>query len=165
MDERTEEHIERVFQWLEENVKKYPTPKKVTLTSFEVEWSKLRGSFRLLLNDQEVPKKFTFGITQSGTPEFYPPIFHSPLGAPASYRAVELTESTSDAIRRALRRTIPRVMAFGIDRGTGKEIFSQTPMQDRILDKEEFERTRARVSEPGYSITVETSSDPNPFTE
>ncbi len=165
MDERTQKHVEQVRQWLKENVKEYPTPKKVTLYSFEIDWSDLSGSFRLLLDDNELPEKLTFGIDQSGKPAFYPPMFHSPLGAPASYHAINLTESTSNAILRALRKTIPRVMAFGIYRETGKEIFSHTPMQDRILDKEEFELYRARVSSPDFSITVETSSYTNPFSD
>ena len=155
MDERTEKYVERVFKWLDKNVKHYPTPKQVTLFSFEVDWSNLSGSFRLILDDEEIPDELTFGIEQSGKANFYPPMFHSPLGAPASYAAIELTESTKKTILLALTKVVPRVMAFGIYRETGKEIFSDTPMQERIMDKEEFEAYRARVSSPDFSINME----------
>jgi hypothetical protein len=157
MDERTRNHLEQVRQWLKDNVRHYSTPNKVTLYSFDVDWGELSGSFRVLLDDKELSEELTLAIDQSGKVNFYLPMFHSPLGAPASYAAIELTEITSRAILEGLRKAIPRIMGCGINRETGKEVFDYTPVQDRILDKEEFELSRKQVSSPDYSITIETN--------
>lgn len=156
MDEEIQQHIDQVNQWLDENVQSYPTPKQVTLHSFQVNWDQLSGSFKLCLDENELSDVLTFRVDQSGKTDFYLPKFHSPLGAPASYPAIELTQSTSKAILSGLHKTVPRVMGLGINRQTGEEITYQSPIEERILNKNEFEIAKARISFPDYSITVET---------
>lgn len=156
MDDDSKEHIQQVRQWLEENVQLYFTPKKVTLHSFEVDWDELSGSFRVLLDDNDLPHRFSFEIDTSGKAEFFLPMFHSPLGAPASYGAINLSESTSKAILEGLREAIPKVRGCGRNRETGLEITNCTPINDRVIDHEEFDLAKKRVESPNYIITVKT---------
>ena len=83
-------------------------------------------------------------------------MFHSPLGAPASYPAVEFTDETRRAIDDALRATLPRLRGYGLVRDGGKEIGPFTPLADRIVDIEQFEAAKSKVSATGYSVTVRT---------
>jgi hypothetical protein len=81
-------------------------------------------------------------------------MFHSPLGAPATYPAIESTDETRRAIDEGLRGTLPRLHGCGIVRATGNEIHFATPIDERVVDREQFEAAKARASAPGYSISV-----------
>lgn len=153
-------HIGQVRQWLEENVAVYPTPNQVTLSEFEVDWDVLEGSFQVSLDDTRLEDRFRFGVAQNGKPKVFLPMFHSPLGAPASYAAVEVTDETSKAILQALHRAVPHVEACGVDHRTGKQIWNGMPIRERIIDQEEFARMRAQVETGGYSVTVSIPPTP-----
>ena len=150
------EHIERVEAWLEENVRVYPTPREVTLSGFDIDWITLDGSFLLAFDGEPLRHRFRFDMDISGRLRFRMPMFHSPLGAPASYAAIEFTDETRCSIDKGLHAVLPRLHGCGIVRATGKEINHWTPIDERIVDGEAFEAAKARASAPGYSITVPT---------
>jgi hypothetical protein len=154
------EHIEQVRQWLEENVEVYPTPDRVTLSEFKVDWAELEGSFQVSLDDTRLTDRFRFGVAQLGKPSVYLPMFHSPLGAPVSYATVELTDETSKAILQGLYCAIPPVEACGVDPRTGKQIWNGMPIRDRIIDRDSFERMKKQTESEGYSVTVQISGSP-----
>ncbi len=156
MDKHTEDHIEQVRQWLEENVQSYPTPHTVTLSAFEVDWDDLSGSFRVGLDSVQLLERFRFSLSVTGKAEYYLPMFYSPLGAPCSYAAIELTEQTKTALLKGLHDTIPRLRACGLDRETGKETYFYTPVSERIKDRDQFEAARKRVEAGDYSISIAT---------
>ena len=153
-------HLEAVGQWLAENVRVYATPREVTLSGFEVDWERLSGSFELTLDNARLPERLRFHLDISGWLNFELPMFHSPLGTPASYAAVEFTPETREAITEGLRRTVPRVQGYGIVRATGREIGSSTPLAGRIVDYTEFEASKARASAADYAISVMTRLPP-----
>lgn len=113
MDEHFESRFEQVRKWLDENVQVYATPHSVKLSGFDVDWNEFKGSFRVQLDEIVLIEKFTFSPDSSGKPAFYIPMFHSPLGAPCSYAAIELTEFTRLAIEICLKKTIPRIGSSG----------------------------------------------------
>ena len=83
---------------------------------------------------------------------FSGPIFVSPLGAPASYSAVDMTDNTSKAILEGLKLTFPKLKPCGKNRDTGIEITYHSPISDRI-SAEELSKAIKRVNK-SYSITV-----------
>ena len=148
------------MKWLDENVQCYPTPKKVMLSEFEIDWRTLSGSFRVDLDGVQLPKRFRFGVELTDRPTLFFPMFHSPCGVPASFAAIEITDRTETAILEGLRRTIPAVRPYGVDHKTGKDIDSRTPLSKRILDRKQFESAKRRVNLSGYSISVDIEHAP-----
>ena len=156
MDEHTTNHIEQVRRWLEKNVQHYPTPRKVTLSAFEADWDELSGSFRVDFDGVQLPDRLKFGLEASGKTTFYLPMFVSPLGAPASYGAIEITDKAANAISKGLHDTIPRLKGCGTDRETGEPILFHTPVFKRIKDLDQFEAAKKRVAVGDYSISIDT---------
>ncbi len=152
MDEYKKKHIEEVHKWLEDNVKSYPSPKTLTLSEFDINWEKLSGSFLLIL-DNISTERLNFGLEDSGKVKYFLPMFHSPLGAPASYAAIDITNETECAILRALEATIPKVHGCGIDRKTRREFYFYTPVKDRVIDELEFENAKKRLT-ADYLISI-----------
>jgi hypothetical protein len=159
MSDDTKSHAEQVWDWVEENLERYPHAKRVTLHEFEIDWDKLSGAFNVLLDDQAFPQRLPFSLGACGRVSFQLPIFISPLGAPASCSAVELTDNTYDAINKGLLTTIPKVLGLGLNRKTGRGIEWCTPILERAVDEEAFLLARAKASQPGYSITVDTEPE------
>ena len=152
MDESIKKHIEEVRQWLKENVQVFPEPDKVTLSEFLVNWEEFAGEFRVAFDSVVLSEKLRFDLDPSGKATFYLPMFHSPLGAPASYGAIDISEKTHAAILKGLRQTIPRIKGAGIDRDTGVEITYYTPPSERIGEDALIEERR-KVNER-YSIEI-----------
>ena len=94
MDEFYEGHVEQVMAWLEENVQVIPEPETVTLSEFSINWEDFSGDFSLSFDAVMYSRKIRYGLEASGKAIFYMPMFFFPLGAPASYRAIEITEKT-----------------------------------------------------------------------
>ena len=138
--------------WLAENVIDIPEPQEVTLFDFEINWSKWSGEFKVRFDEFECQEKFGLAMEMTGFPKFYFPMFTSPLGVPASYRAIGITSNTDKAISEALRLTFPKLKPLGRNRVTGIEITYQSPVEAR-LSKQSIEETRAIVVED-YSVSV-----------
>ena len=149
-----ERNIERVKEWLDENVQVFPEPKSVTLSDFTVSWRKddFSGSFRVSIDEVTIKGRFDYHLQASGKTTFNPPIFHSPLGAPASYSAVELTDKTDRAILKGLHDTFPRLEGLGWDRSTGNEITLFTPLDERV-ETTALENAKKTVTKD-YSVTI-----------
>ena len=144
--------LKEVRAWLADNVVYIPEPKEVTLFDFEVDWSNWSGKFKIRFDDFVNEDSFGLGMEMTGFPKFYFPMFTSPLGVPASYRAIEITSKTHKAISEALRLTFPRLKPLGRNRVTGIEITYQSPAGSR-LSKEAIEEARTLVVED-YSVSV-----------
>lgn len=147
--------LEDVQDWLKANVKQYADPMRITLYGFEIDWKTFSGSFRLKLDDVVVAEKFTFSPEASGKPTFYMPMIHSPLGVPASYAAISITEKTNIAIETALRNVIPRLKPLGKCRATQKEITQSTSIAVRIIDYAHLEKTMIEIKCIEYKYKIE----------
>lgn len=154
---------EEIEAWLAANVKHYDTPTMITLHDFKVDWARISGSFRVSLDDQAIKERFSFFPEASGWATIQVPLFHSPLGVPASYAAIELTSATDRAILKGLRQVIPRLRPCGLDRNTGIETTMSTPLSERIA-ADELASLRARVGQPKFSFVMPVSDTDSPRT-
>jgi hypothetical protein len=143
-------HLKEVSSWLDQNVTSYPTPTIIALTNFEVDWGRMTGYFHLILDGLRIPDAFSLSLGQNGWMQFHPPMFQSPLGAPASYGAVNLTDQTTEAISKALQLIFPRLRPLGLDSESGELIIGRTPLQSRIYDALEFENSKSNISNPHF---------------
>jgi hypothetical protein len=156
MDDEIKNHIKEVEQWLEKNVQRFDEPKVVKLSDFEVDWTQFSGSFLLSLDNLTLQNKIKFNLDASGKTAFSLPMFHSPLGAPASYAAIEITKKTHKAITTALHKTIPKLMGAGKNSNTGEEITFHTPPHRRIaLDALEHAKNNVSAT---YEIEISIDS-------
>jgi hypothetical protein len=144
--------LKEVRAWLADNVVYIPEPKEVTLFDFEVDWSNWSGKFKIRFDDFVNEDSFGLGMEMTGFPKFYFPMFTSPLGVPASYRAIEITSNTHNAISEALRLTFPKLKPLGKSRDTGIQIMYNSPIEAR-LSRNEIEETELLVVK-GYSVSV-----------
>ena len=151
--------LELVRVWLEENVFCPPTPKEITIHRIEFDWDRLSGTFRLALDNCEIAEPFEVHIDIAGRVKYLPPMFYSPLGAPASYAAVELDEITATAVTRALERVFPRLRGYGIYPDLGLEIYGDNPLEDRIIDQVQFLRMKAKLDSKKSLIRERVGGD------
>jgi hypothetical protein len=135
-------HHEAVDKFLEENVRRPDTPREIRLHSFNLQ-SQNPPSWGFTLSlDGEDFEGFSYTISGwSGKPVFFVPMFHSPLGAPCSYDAVELTPETESALNDIIERLFPKLRPVGEDPETGQVIDRFTSYKDRLSAPEEYERT------------------------
>lgn len=145
-------------RWLKANVKTYPTPEIVTLSDFEIDLDDLSGTFRVALDRQALDYEFSFEIQGNGTPNLFWPMFHSPLGVPASYAAVDITDETESAIEMALSHLLPRLRPFGLNRDTGKSIDMTTSIEDRMLEPEKLPKLLQVTGSKSFQLTVQIQS-------
>ena len=139
--------------WLKDNVLVVPAPSEVTLHHFIVDWTNWSGKFRVTFDNLVFKETLTFGAGTNGYVGFSLPAFTSPLGAPASFAMLKITDETSQAIQTALRSMFPRLKPLGRDRETGIEITYSSPLEARI-SAEDVKRTKKRIS-AGFSVTVQ----------
>ena len=152
MKEEMKQHINAVHAWLDKHVKVFSQPKVVTLSDFNVNWDEFSGNFRVMLDAVELPVKLKFGLESSGETKFHLPMFHSPLGAPSSYAAIQLTPKTLAAISQGLHQAIPKVMAVGSNKVTGQNVPVNTPLKLR-LSADALEEAMSKLAK-GYSVRV-----------
>jgi len=106
-DPELKEHLKAVSEWLDENVVEYPEPEKVKLFNFKRtpnnydSWDE--RAFQVALDDTIIEDDIRFEANGAKNIRLYWPMFHSPLGAPCSYRAIEVTKDTVRAIEHALK--------------------------------------------------------------
>ena len=94
-------------KWLQENVARYTVTSTATLFGFDVDWSTFTGTFRIKFDERICSEQFHFAIGTTGRAECYFPMFHSPLGVPASYPAVEVSDEVYEAIVEGLNSVLP----------------------------------------------------------
>ena len=152
---RLERENNRRQKWLEENIEVIPDPKKVTLYDFAVEWEQWSGTFMLKCDDKPCSREFYFQDNGASSFMVQVPMHISPLGMPASFAAVELSDKTMDAIVQALEVSFPKLTPHGLNRETGTEITVFTPLEDR-LKPAEFAEAKLLVT-PLYSISMDCS--------
>ncbi len=144
--------LELVKVWLEDNVFCPPTPKEIAIYDVNFDWENLSGTFRLLLDNLAIAKPFDVSIDIAGKVRYVPPMFHSPLGAPASYAAVHLDSATSAATLRALESAFPRIRGYGLYEALGLEIWSDSSLEDRIIDSDEFKKKSAALQSRHFRL-------------
>jgi hypothetical protein len=151
--------LELVKVWLEDNVVAPPTPSEITIYGIDFDWEHLRGSFRLTLDNLVLKDRFDLSIDIAGQVQFCPPMFHSPLGAPASYVAVSLNSETSAAVSSTLKTIFPRLRGYGLYEDLGLEIYGDSPLEDRIIDRAQFTEMTLRLHSRGFQVKAKVGAE------
>lgn len=153
-------HIEKVGVWLKENTLVYEDVKALTLHDFQMDWQKNFGTFLVKFDAQACPMKFSvfIGGAGNGTVSLQIPMFHSPLGAPYSYPAIDIADEVKAAIENALNDIFPRLRPFGLDKETEREVTMITPFGERLPDKLVYEKAKDVVSKDGFQLTINVVS-------
>jgi len=153
-----DDHVEAVMRWLDDHVLVFDTPHELTIFDVQADSETYKGSFRLkldevILDSTKLEDPFTFSLGQNGKPSWYIPMFYSPLGAPASYGAIKLSDETERAIQQQLDRLLPRMRPLGLDHERGILLTYDASLEDRMLDANDYQRCFSEL--PGSSHTVQ----------
>jgi hypothetical protein len=149
-DQSLESHVQAVNEWLKANIRVYPEPAHITLRQIQFNPKTLSGSALLVLGNEVTGESLSLRMSETGWLTFSVPLFHSPLGAPASYAAIELTTNTQSAVTAAVRSLLPRLMPLGINPKTKEWITTSTPLQARISDASELMGALERIGHPDF---------------
>lgn len=146
------EKIEKLRNWLRGHVVSPSTPKVVVLSNIDFDWKELSGSFNVTLDNLRLISGFRFSVDISGKYQISPPLYVSPMGVPASYPSIELTEETTNEITKLINDFFPKVKPLGIDKETGVFIDRNVPMSDRVVDREELNWVVDELSTEGFKM-------------
>lgn len=105
-------------------------------------------------DDEACPDEFGLYYEMNGKPCFRGPIWHSPVGVPASYATVEFGYDVREAINAGLAILLPRAKPFGLDAETGTMINIGTPLMKRLPPQHEIERVEKKLSEPFFFLEI-----------
>ena len=153
------DHIQAVREWLQKNVRVYPTPSTIALRHIRLDRKELRGEALLLIGNALPGEELTLWMSESGRLTFSPPLFHSPLGAPATYGAIELTKNTEEAVAAAVQGLLPRLLPLGINPKTKEWVTTSTPLPERITDASEFNAAFERITHTDFEYVKAVEPD------
>jgi hypothetical protein len=140
--------------WLGANVQYHPEPKYVALSDFEVDWNDLSRSFILSLDLVKIEPRIKFSLDSNGWMRFWMPMHHSPLGVPASFAMFELTDTTNNAIERALKEVFGCFRPLGLNKDINQLITGSTPILDRVLEDNPLVLIRERLRSKNFLISM-----------
>lgn len=148
------DHVDEVHRWVNANRRVYSDISTINLRAVQIDASDFSGTAELMLDDRMPPEQLSIFLGGDGWLSYSLPMFHSPLGAPASYGAVVLSEAASRAVDSAVRGLLPRVLPFGLHPITKKWITQLTPLSQRVVSKVEFDAAFARIHEPTFAQVI-----------
>jgi hypothetical protein len=143
-----------VWAWVDEHMTRYAPTERVILSEFVFNWNRLGGYCTVEFDDVRCPDPLTVYYGDNGRISFCLPSFHSPLGAPASYAAYELSDAAEQAVREGLEAVFPKITAYGLNRITNVLTTASTPEADRLPPPDVMEAVWARLDNPTLTITV-----------
>ena len=150
------ERLEKLHNFLRGNVISPSTPKVIILSDFEFDFKDFKGSFKLTLDSDVMKERFRFGVEIDGRYEFSPPFHISPLGVPASFPKIELTDETNERIEKLINNFFPKLKPLGIDKESGLMIDRNNPMIDRVIDVQDVTWVINEISTKGFNLRSET---------
>ena len=153
MTKTRRDHVARVQAWLNANVRAYDTPRTLTLSQVSLDPATLGGSALLTFDSATSGEELTLGLEGDGWLNYGLPMFVSPLGAPASFAAIELSQVTQRVLQAAVRSLLPRLLPFGLHPQTKAWITQSTPGSLRTLEPAQFEAALERLARPGFALT------------
>ncbi len=134
---------------LTKKISAYPTPLKVTLSNFQMDWFTMTGSFALGLDTKIIATRFRLFIDDSGRLKF---------SAPSSDAVIDLTHATKNAINDALSLLVPRFSGLGLHAYTPEHPCLGAPWTTRIIDHEGLEIAKRLICGVTFSVTVGTQA-------
>ena len=156
-EDELNDRLTMVQNWLNENVRVITHAKELTLCDFAYNSKNHSGKFSVSVDGEELEGRWRFWLGDGdGWPTVGPPMFTSPLGAPASYAAVELSDELDAVLQAKMREIFPRIAPFGLNRKTGVEFTNlNSTVEDRIIDHEAYQNTVAQIESGGLRVTVQ----------
>ena len=158
-EDELNDRLTMVQNWLAENVRVVTHANELTLCDFTYNPKNDSGEFAIRVDGELLDGRWRFWLDGAdGWPTVGPPMFTSPLGAPASYTAIELSDELNAAMRAKMREIFPRIAPFGLNRKTGVEFTNlNSRVADRIIDHEAYQNTVAQIESGGLRVTVRCS--------
>jgi hypothetical protein len=151
----------RVEKWLVENVTILGDVKSIVLSKFTWKPDQYRGHFYAAFDGVEYSDKFSFSLGESdGYTNIQIPMFHSPLGVPASYLSIEIPGNVERAIENEIRTLFPRVTPHGRNKKTKKYTDAYTPTHERLSDPDALLKTVETITDPKFEIRIDVGSLP-----
>ena len=93
MSDGLTDRLVEVENWLSENVSVITHANELTLCDFTYNPKNYSGKFSVSVDGEALEERWRFWLGDAdGWPTVSPPMFTSPLGAPASYAAVKLSD-------------------------------------------------------------------------
>ena len=156
-EDELNDRLTMVENWLEENVRVVTHANELTLCDFSYNPKNYGGEFAIRVDGELLDGRWHFWLDGAdGWPTVSPPMFTSPLGAPASYAAIELSGELNAAMRAKMREIFPRIAPFGRNRKTGVEFTAlNSRVADRIIDHEAYQNTVAQIEGGSLRVTVQ----------
>ena len=156
MDSDEDAKIARVENWLVENVRVITQANELTLSDFTYNCKSYNGQFSISVDGEALEGRWRFNLENAdGWPSVAPPMFVSPLGAPASYAAIELSDEIDAALRAKMREIFPRIAPLGRNRKTGVEItMGNSTVANRIIDLEGYRNTVSQLENGSLRVTI-----------
>ncbi len=147
------ERIKNLQKWLDENVIVPPEPKLIIIDQIEVNWEEFTGSFSLTLDSVQMKEKFGFSVEIDGKYRISPPFYHSPLGVPATYAQIELSDDSYSRIESMLNDFFPKMKPLGLDKLSGTIIYGDTPIKERVINIEDVKEKMKKTAKEGFQLT------------
>jgi len=149
-------HVKEVHDWVDAHVQIIETADRVTLREFSWEREDARSVNFVLSIEGQGDHRCYFRGGDDGDVHFILPQFHSPLGAPASYPAIELSEAVDLAVRTGLRSLMPRLKPCGTDPVTGEQVTFASSLRDRLGVP--LQTVRDRILQEGLEVRVDVAT-------
>jgi len=105
------EHARQVNKWVDAKKVSYPDGSSIDFVTFEFDPESGKGQFTLSFNGEECPYDYSFQARLHSL-DIYHPMFSSPMGAPASYSAVEISAEMIALIR---KKVTERLREAGVE--------------------------------------------------
>ena len=143
--------------WLDDHVQVFPTPQKIKLSEFQIDWEHLSGSFNLTLDGVSTKERIGFRPEVSGKPTLDFPVHHAPYGIPSSYSSVSITWETEYCILKQLKMLLPRTGYHYIENDEIKAKFCD--LNRNILDDSTLSEIKNKVMNPNLTLEFDMSYD------
>ena len=146
--------IHNLENWLNKNVLKVSKPNKLVLHSFKVDLRAFNGSFMADVDEEALNASFSLYLGSDGKIHFGEPIFHSPMGVPASYAAVEIDSDTRLAIENSISNLFPKFRAYGYHKDLNRMIDSSSSLEDKVTDIDGLKSFEFKLLDPNFKLTI-----------
>lgn len=144
-------------EWLDEHVQVFPTPRKIKLNEFDIDWGSLSGSFKLTLDGVLAKERMGFRPEISGKPTLVFPVYQAPYGIPTSYSTISITWETEYCILKQLKILLPRAGYHYIENDVIKSKYCD--LSRNILDELTLNEIKKKVMDPNLTLEFDMSYD------
>lgn len=135
-----------------------PIPRTVGISEVVIDWEWLSGSFKVTLDDRQLPEPLLFGINRFGMAFSTIPRLQYKGGRATSFRIYRMPHLLRQAVDRALQQVIPSIP--GVPR---EPIDSDNPRRlgwdENSFDPHDLARAKALIAGGGILATVEITDE------